>query len=119
MRDSWYVSEAENSKGNFILGSVDPATGKTNRDVVSRATYGELDLDDPKTVPSLDKIVSSNIGTTVVNADGSTTTYYGFGASTRKYAKVASKLQGKTLKSKLQQTSLMEIHREYVEPELD
>jgi hypothetical protein len=91
MKNSWYVSEAETSKRNFILAVKDSSTGTRGRLVISKDAVGDLDMEDGKTVAILDKFVKANTGTTVVNADGSYTTYFGFGASTRKYASVESK----------------------------
>lgn len=92
MKKSWYVSEAENSKRNFILAFKDDAKGTSGRIVVSKDAVGDLDISEPKTVTILDKFVKGNKGNTVVNENGFLTVYYGFGASTRKYAETETKL---------------------------
>jgi hypothetical protein len=90
---TWYVSEAENSKGNYLQIVKDKVSGLTHRLIVSKNAIGDLDISDPKAVTTLDKFVTANKGVTILNEDGSYRTLFGFGAGTRKYAATESKLK--------------------------
>jgi hypothetical protein len=85
-KKTWYVSTAENSKGNYVL-----ATTK-GRIVVSRTAVGELDMNNPKSVATLDKFVSTHNGNTITDDNGRLITFVGF-ETTREYASKESALK--------------------------